>query len=230
MLFFALSPIDSAQENSTLLLKIKELQSGLKLRYTLALPPLYSPEKSYPLVVALHYGGKVTPFYSKDFVTAFVEPALKNLEAIIVAPDCPFSGWTNPISESALLELILLLMGEYKINPDRLVITGYSLGGAGTWYLATRHPHLFSAAIPISAPVEEAAAGVLEHVPVHIIHSEQDKIYPIQDVKRVYQELKDSGAEIELMIVTHAEHDQLGKFIIPLKATIPWIKKMWEYR
>jgi hypothetical protein len=68
--------------------------------------------------VALYYGDKVTPFYSKDFMISFVEPALKNLEAIIVAPDCPSMGWTNALSESAVLELILLLMKDY--NQDEL--------------------------------------------------------------------------------------------------------------
>lgn len=44
------------------------------LRYTLSLPRSLSPGESYPLVVALHDGGKVTPFYSKDFVISFVKP------------------------------------------------------------------------------------------------------------------------------------------------------------
>lgn len=54
--------------------------------------------------VALHYGGKVTPFYSKGFMTSFVEPALEDLEAIIVAPGCPSKGWTNAASEAAVLD------------------------------------------------------------------------------------------------------------------------------
>ena len=224
------SPVDSAQEDSVMLFKITELKSGLKLRYTLSLPQPYSPTETYPLVIALHYGGKVTPFFSKDFVTSFVEPALKDLHAIIAAPDCPSDGWANPISESAVLELILLLMEEHKIDSGRVVILGYSLGGTGTWYMAARHPHLFSAAIPVSAPVDMAATPLIEHIPLHIIHGEKDELFAFSDIREVYLEQKNRGAEIELTMVAGASHYQLARFIAPLKSTIPWIKKMWEYR
>ena len=103
LLFMNNVQADAAQEDSVMLFKIAELKSGLKLRYTLSLPDSFSSGKSYPLVVALHYGGEVTPFYGKAFLTSFVEPALKGLDAIIFAPDCPLSGWTNPVSESAVL-------------------------------------------------------------------------------------------------------------------------------
>jgi len=229
-LFIATAPFDSAQEDTVMLFKITELKSGLKLRYTLSLPRHYSHTETYPLVIALHYGGKVTPFFSKNFVTSFVEPALKDLHAIIAAPDCPSDGWANPISESAVLELILLLMEEHKIASSRVVILGYSIGGTGTWYMAARHPHVFSAAIPVSAPVNKAATPLIEHVPLHIIHGEKDELFSFSDVKEVYLEQKSRGAEIELTMVAGASHYQLARFIAPLKSTIPWIKKMWEYR
>jgi predicted peptidase len=229
-LLIAAVQLDSSQEDTVMLFKITELKSGLKLRYTLSLPQPYSPATSYPLVVALHYGGKVTPYYSKDFLTSLIEPALKDLRAIMVVPDCPSAGWTNALSESSVLELILLLMEEYNIDSDRLVILGYSLGGSGTWYMAARHPHLFSAAIPISAPMEKATIPIIEHVPLHIIHGENDELFPSSEVRSIYQEQKRGGAEVQLTIVPGAGHYQLARFINPLKATIPWIKKIWEYR
>jgi predicted peptidase len=229
-LFFVFGIVDSEQEKPDMLLKITELKSGLKLRYTLSLPRNYSPAASYPLVVALHYGGKVTPFYSKDFMTSFVEPALLDLEAIIVAPDCPSEGWANPVSEASTLELMLLLMEEYNIDSDRTLILGYSLGGSGTWYMAARHPDLFSAAIPLSAPADTATTPVIEHVPLYVIHGAQDELFPVREVKLLCEKQKSGGAEIELKIVMGASHYQLAQFIAPLKATIPWIRKIWEDR
>jgi predicted peptidase len=229
-LLFVTVPAEAAQESPAMLLKITELKNGLKLRYTLSLPRDFSPTASYPLVIALHYGGKVTPFYSKEFVTALVEPALKDLDAIIAAPDCPAAGWTNTLSESAILELMLILLEEYNIDSDRLVILGYSLGGSGTWYMAARHPDLFSAAIPISAPAESANTAIVKQVPLYIIHGEKDELFSLQEVKSLYQEQKSGGAEIKLVIVPGAGHYQLARFIDPLKAAIPWIKKIWEYR
>ena len=223
-------PLESMQEKPVELLKITELENGSKLRYCLSLPKHYSATSTYPLVVALHYIGKVTPFFSLEFMASFVEPALEDMDAIMVAPDCPSQGWTDPFSESAILELILLLMKEYKIDADRLVILGYSLGGEGAWYMAARHPDLFSAAIPISAPPFAVTNEIIEHVPIYIIHGEQDERFSFLDVRTSYLEQKKAGAEIRMTIVTNAHHNQLGKFISPLKAAIPWIEKIWESR
>lgn len=221
---------EAAQEDPVMLLKITEQKSGLKLRYTLSLPHSLSPGESYPLVVALHYGGEVTPFYSKDFVMSFVKPALQDLEAIFVAPDCPAKGWTNAVSETAVLELILLLMEEYNIDSDRIVLTGYSMGGLGTWYLAARHPDLFSVAIPISAPADLSTTPIIQDVPLYVIHGEQDELFPSKEVKLLYHKQKTGGAEIKLMIIEGVSHYQLARFIVPLKSTIPWIRKIWEDR
>jgi predicted peptidase len=229
-LFLNPVPVDSAQEEPVMLFKITELKSGLKLRYTLSLPPSLSPGEAYPLLVALHYGGKVTPFYSKDFVESFVQPAFQDLGAIIVAPDCPADGWANTVSESAVLELILFLMEEYAIDSDRIALMGYSMGGSGTWYLAARHPDVFSAAIPVSAPADASATPIIRDVSLYMIHGEKDELFSPVDVRLMYHKQKNNGAEIEMTIVAGASHYQLARFINSLKATIPWLRKIWEHR
>lgn len=230
VVFLPIAYVHARQDNPVPLFKIAELKSGLNLRYILSLPPSFISDRVYPLVIALHYGGKITPFYGKDFLISFVEPALRDLDAIIVAPDCPSEGWTNTVSEEAVLELILLLMGEYKIDPDRLVILGYSMGGSGTWYMAARHPGIFSAAIPISAPVDPSITPLVDDVPLFIIHGDLDEIYPLREVKNLYERQKMRGAEIKLMIVENTTHHELTRFITPLRAAIPWLRNIWENR
>jgi predicted peptidase len=233
MLLVVLLPIasvDARQDNPVTLFKIAELKSGLNLRYTLSLPPSFNSGRAYPLVIALHYGGKITPFYGKDFLISFVEPALRDLDAIIVGPDCPSEGWTNTVSEEAVLELILLLMGEYKIDPDRLVILGYSMGGSGACYMAARHPDIFSAAIPISAPADPYNTPFVEETPLFIIHGELDKIYPVQEVKNLYKKQIKYVKESKMIVVERAAHHELLRFIPSLKASILWIIKIWEER
>ncbi len=216
------------QEDTAVLLKIAQLKSGLKLRYTLSLPPGYSPAKTYPLVVALHYGGKVTPFYGFEFLISLVEPALKELDAILVAPDCPAMGWTNAASEEAVLELILLCMETYSIDADRVLILGFSMGGLGAWHLASRHPDIFSAAIPIAAPADAETTPLIENVSLYVIHGEKDEVFPLDEVKKLYAKQKAGGADIQFMIVEKTSHYDLARYIAPLQAAIPWIKRTWE--
>ena len=56
-------------------------------RYTLVIPAGYTGQEAVPLVVSLHYGGGGTPFYGRGLLESLIEPALRELGAILVAPD-----------------------------------------------------------------------------------------------------------------------------------------------
>jgi hypothetical protein len=77
-----------------------------KYRYTMTLPAGYSGEESVPLVLVLHYGGHGTPYYGKDILVDLVEPALRELGAIFIAPDCPVKDWTRTESVCYILDLL----------------------------------------------------------------------------------------------------------------------------
>ena len=60
------------------------LTGGRELRYTLLVP---EGGGTRPLVLALHYGGEVTPFYGRGILELLVAPALAELGAVIAAPE-----------------------------------------------------------------------------------------------------------------------------------------------
>ncbi len=204
------------------------LESGIKIKYTISIPETYSRDKSIPLILALHYGGKVTPFYGKGYVTLLVKPALNDLEAIIAAPDCPGNGWANPEVEKAVMEFLEIIIAEYKIDRDRILITGYSMGGIGTWYLASRHPDVFSAAIPVSAIPDPKETPVVKDLPFFVIHSRDDEIFSIDSLKKFIQMYRSKGGSIQFFGVQGISHYETYRFVNPLKDVIPWIKKIWE--
>ena len=71
-------------------------------RYTIAIPEGYTGEQAVPLIIALHYGGTVTPFYGLGLLEGLVEPALRDLGAIIVAPDATAGAWASEAGKPAL--------------------------------------------------------------------------------------------------------------------------------
>jgi predicted peptidase len=204
------------------------LENAKALRYTLAVPASFSPQKKMPLIVALHYGGNVSPWYGKGYLTILVEPALRDLGAVIVAPDCPVKeGWDNPTAESAVLELVNFIKQNYKIDNKKILITGFSMGGIGTWYMAARNPKLFSAAIPISAVAEPEIIETIRDIPVYAIHSSGDQLFPIKKVEEMIQKLKAKGLPVQLKILDGVSHFRTNAFIAPLHDAIPWIKQVW---
>lgn len=201
-------------------------EKGMQLRYTISVPSSYSSDNSYPLVLALHYGGKVTPFFGKGVLTLLVKPALSELEAIIVAPDCPAGGWDNVASETAVMSLIVELEKRYRIDRSKILVTGYSLGAIGSWYLAAKHPEVFSAAVPISGMPPENATYI--KIPVYVIHSRADEIFSFNEMREKVQPLIDRGAAIRLRAVDGLSHYATKGFIPYLKSAIPWIKEVWR--
>ncbi|MCJ7680721.1 MAG: dienelactone hydrolase family protein, partial [Candidatus Aminicenantes bacterium] len=201
---------------------------GATLRYTLSIPNTYDPEKPQPLVVALHYGGEVTPFYGRGYLELLVLPALKRLNAIILAPDCPDRSWTSPVSETAVIGLIEALLSDYKIDDRKILLTGFSLGGIGTYHLAARHPGLFSAAIPMSAMTTAETLDIIHNIPFYIIHSDGDELFPMEPVEDIAQTLKEKGIEVQLQVIKGISHWRTAAFIPALRLAASWVKNIWR--
>ena len=199
-----------------------------EIRYTISIPKAVSSSKDIPLVIALHYGGTVTPFYGGGYLRLLVEPALKDLNAIIVAPDCPGRGWIDPNSEKAVLALLSAIKENYRIDTTRVLITGYSMGAIGTWCLAARHPQLFSAVVSISGIPNPKMIEKPMNTPVYVIQSRDDELFPMKSVNDFIGNIKSRPSSIKLVIVEGLSHYQTSGFIEPLREAIPWIRQIWK--
>jgi predicted esterase len=61
----------------------------------------------------------------------------------------PGSVYQN-YGEEDVFEAVRDAMTKYPIDPDRISVTGFSMGGAATWYLVSHYPDFFAAAAPMS--------------------------------------------------------------------------------
>jgi len=228
------------------------LPNGGELRYAIAVPEGYDGTREVPLVLALHFGwAEALPTnYGAVFLEILVEPALRELGAIIVAPNCPARSWVDDRSEAAVLALLDHVRDEYRVDPDRLVVTGFSLGGMGTWYFASRHAEMFSAAIPMaSVPMIATGSGqgasvqrfveagsvewppAMLRLPTYVIHSRDDELIPIAPVEAAAAELQALGAPAELVAIDAGiGHHQTPRYVPYLARTVAWIRDVWAAR
>ncbi len=206
-----------------------ELAGGGEIRYGISIPAGYdgSVDNERPLILALHPGGR-SPYYGSNFMQSIVEPALRSWEAVIVAPDVPTRSWANAESERAVLDLLEEVLGSYAIDHDRILVTGFSMGGRGTWYLATRHADLFTGAIPIAASRANDPLEGLEGIPVHLIHSPDDEVVPYGPAEATVKMLEDRGHPVQLISLEGASHYQMGDYIAPLRAAGEWMRRQWQ--
>lgn len=210
--------------------RVLQLDDGTELRYGIHLPA-GAGDQPRPLIVGLHYawGGGARPpaYYGRDYMNLLVRPALEELGAVIVAPDCPGRGWADPRSDAAVLALIESVRAELPIDPEKILVTGYSMGGMGTWSFVAHHPGLVSAAIPMAGrPTREQLDG-WSGTPVYAIHSRADEVVPIAPTEGAIEQLVSRGVEAELHAVDGISHYQTGRFVGSLRGSVGWVRRIW---
>ena len=203
-------------------------KSGDIVRYTISIPDGYQSEQPTPLIVALHFGGRVTPHYARGIVEALILPGLGELNAIIVAPDSIAGPWTNEKNEKMVLELMDHVNEQYNIDQDKTLLTGFSMGGHGTWYIGSRNQDRFTALIPVAgSPMVERDTKWA--TPVFALHSRADDVVPIKATETYVTTQKANGNEqMHLVALEDLPHYQTGSFSVPLKSAVPWVRKVWK--
>jgi predicted peptidase len=196
--------------------------------YTISIPADYSPTSSVPLVLALHFGvgGGSATGAGGDLVEILVGPALEGLGAIIVAPDSVKGNWSTPENEKAVSALLDAVIASYAIDTKKIVVTGYSMGGAGAWHFAEKFPERFRAAIPVSGTPPESAAGW--RLPVLAIHSHDDQVQPFAPTQARIAELEKAGVKAKLIPLQGITHYQMDRFQGALRQAVPWLREVWK--
>lgn len=203
------------------------LQPGDR-RYTIAIPDGYTGAQPRPLVIGLHWGGPVTPYVGKWYLLGLMAPAMSELGAILVAPDCTAEHWAIPSSEQVVIDLLDHLMGSYRIDSRRVLLTGYSMGGIGAWLIAARHQERFTGVLIVSAKPPADAVDANWEIPLYVIHSRRDELFPLRDTQTTVNNLRGKGISIEMDVVDNTTHFQTERFIEPLQAALPWIRDIWR--
>lgn len=201
------------------------LEGGESLNYAFSMPAV-EPGQRVPLILALHYGGSPSRGKGGAYLKVLVEPGLRDLGAIIVAPDCPGEGWTDPRSEAAVLALLDHVMQKWPVDPGRTAVTGYSMGAMGTWYLAQEHPERFRAAIPMAGAPEQDKPVT---IPVYAIHSDHDEIVRAGPARSAVKAMRREGVEARFVVVFDGpSHYRFADYVLPLRRSMEWLQKVWS--
>ena len=160
-----------------------------------------------PLVVFLHGAGE----RGEDLELVKKHGPPKKVEAgddfpfLLVSPQCPKGSWWpwEPVHE-----LIDHLEATLPVDPDRIYLTGLSMGGYGTWSHASRQPDRFAAIAPICGGGTPYLARQLKQLPTWAFHGAKDSVVPLSESERLVDILKRSGNEqVKFTVYPEANHD-----------------------
>jgi len=198
------------------------------MRYALTIPRGYNPNVARPLILALHPGGQPFPGYGAQFAQQIVAPGLADLGAIIVAPDVPTRSWTDPIADRAVIGLIRSVMADFNIDPSRVLVAGFSLGGRGAWFHSSRHADVFTAAIVMAGSAADEPIDGLAKIPTYVIHSKNDEVVEFAPAERTVAALQKLGRPIAFAVLEDATHFNMGSYIDPLERGGQWVMERWK--
>ncbi len=216
---------------------------GTLQRYIINIPQGYDGSKPVPLILGLHYGfqrvegsERPEPYWTEGFFTKIYQQAFKPLNAIFLAADSVNGNWSTPENEAAVLRLMDSVIATYNIDDKKTIVTGYSMGGFGTWHMASKYQDRFAGAVPIAGmPVamdtfreDREFIDVDWHIPLYVIHSKVDGLIDIGPTTEYVKKLKTDGKDVTFQVLEVLTHHQENMLPEPMGKTVPWIKRVWR--
>lgn len=124
------------------------------------------------------------------------------LPMIVVTPQCPADLSWEPRRLRELLEHL-----QSRFGPQRIVVTGYSMGGGGAWDLVQTYPDLIDAAAPVCGGGNPSHAKKLGNVPVWAFHGELDEVIPLKCSREMVEAINAAGGTAKLTTFSDQGHD-----------------------
>lgn len=183
----------------------------VRAKYLLYLPERHAASrKRWPLILFLHGAGERGDDLRK--VEVHGPPKLvaggKKFPFVVVSPQCPDNDWWSSALQIDVLNALLDdVVSRYRVDQERIYITGLSMGGFGTWGLAAAHPGRFAAIAPICGGGNPADAARIARLPAWVFHGAKDDVVPLKKAEEMVAALETAGGNVKFTVYPDAGHD-----------------------
>ena len=187
-------------------------ENEIDLKYLFFLPEGYDDDQKskWPLILFLHgigERGNDLELVKIHGIPKIVETE-KKFPFIALSPQCPADYvWKDEAMQEAVLDLLLKILKNYRVDNNRVYVTGLSVGGYGTWALAAKNPDLFAAAVPICGGGEPSTARVLKDMPIWVFHGARDEVVLPEESEKMVRALQRVNGKVRYTLYPHAYHD-----------------------
>jgi poly(3-hydroxybutyrate) depolymerase len=205
-------------------------EAGLDMEYQIYLPTRYEHGTPTPLIVALHgLGSTPAQIIRYQGLTALAEE-----RGYIVAAPFGYNtrGWygsrgegrasdrgeaaSDPdnlgaLSEKDVLNVLALVREEFTIDGDRIFLMGHSMGGGGTWHLATKYPDLWAGLAPVAPAIYSSPDALqrIRHIPVIVIMGDEDPLVQVEVTREWVEKMRALGMRHQYVEIPGGDHTRL---------------------
>jgi pimeloyl-ACP methyl ester carboxylesterase len=181
--------------------------------YAIYLPENFNPAQKYSLLVSLHTEDSNHRLNLRQVMgppNRLGRPEHADPRFIIAFPYARGSMGYRGIAEQDVYDMIAAVERQYPVDPDRVYLTGASMGGGGALWLAATHPDRWAAVAvlcPATIPGTEELAPNLSNLPVRFYHGEQDTIVPAASSRDWQRRLLDIGVPMSYIEYPTLRHN-----------------------
>jgi poly(3-hydroxybutyrate) depolymerase len=190
--------------------------------YGLYLPENFDENRKYPLVVMLHGAGsnhrlalrrvfgKSNAEGETDVEATRSFPKWDNVDFIVASPYARGTAGYQGIPEQDVYDVLDDVKKRFKIDENRIYLTGLSMGGGGTLWIGLTRPDIWAAIAPV-CPAPPAGTFDLapnaQNFPVHFFHGDADPVVPVAGTQKWVAELQGMGVEVSYKEFVDVKHD-----------------------
>ena len=195
---------------------------GTAQPYALYVPKSFRPDQKYPLLITLHSEesnhrlslkqvfGAPTRYGMADPEDLRYFPLVRDEGFIVAAPLARGTMGYQGIAERDVYDVLADVERRFPIDPDRVYLTGISMGGAGALWLALSRPDVWAAVAPVcpsTLPGSEALAPNALDLPIRLFHGDQDPIVPVESSRAWQRRLLDAGVAADYVEYPGVRHN-----------------------
>ncbi|MHC4123003.1 MAG: carboxylesterase family protein [Planctomycetota bacterium] len=187
----------------------KKITSTVKINYLLFLPEDYGKTKEkWPVILFLHGADRCGD--DLEIVKGCGLPRLveseKDFSFILISPQMP-RGDSFYHHVDMVIGVLDNVLHKYNADPERVYLTGLSMGGYGTWDIGSKYPHRFAAIAPICGGGNLQIACKLKEMPVWAFHGAKDNLVPVSRSKSMVEAINKCGGNAKLTIYPDTGHN-----------------------
>jgi len=185
-------------------------QVGRLQPYGLYVPDKPLPAKGYGLVVSMH---GLSANYNEFLGSVEAEQlGERGGGSIIAAPEGRGpDGSYKSYAEADVFEMWADVARNYRLDPELTDVSGYSMGGGGTYRLASRWPDLWARAFPIVGPPTSAETfKVLRNIPIMAWYAQTDELVGPEMSEEAYSNAQGAGIRYDHWVFVPAGHITIG--------------------
>ena len=228
------APVARSRNSETGFLNRSVKVGAASYPYQVYVPSNWTKKKKWPVVLFLHGAGERGDdglIQTEVGIGSLIRRHPDRVPAIVVLPQCAKDRWWSEAEmQSQALKALDQTMKEFNGDATRVYLTGLSMGGHGSWVMASNNPGKFAAIVPICGPARitnrygvkvsaelsaedsyQKFAQKIGKTPVWVFHGDADPAVPVTESRLMVEALKAAGGNVRYNEYPGVGHDSWNK-------------------